>query len=160
VLKDTTWLPGLLPGEDRYDGETPNTATVSGLVADPDGSIGQAAALELPDKSSTAWVGAYYPTGVVIAGFDAQPQGAEVKLNWQTANEANLAGFNVLRRAGGAEFVVINSELLWAQNAGANLGATYSFIDTAPPAGVVSYALQAVRLDGGVEPLIQVEVAR
>ena len=61
-----------------------------------------------------------------------------------------MAGFNVLRQAGDGELTTLNSELLFAQNAGMNQGAAYSFIDTTAPEGVLIYVLEAVKLDGSM----------
>ena len=152
TLRDTSGLP---------ESKTPNTVTAYNAWADADGPSGPlASVIALPDKSSTAPVGVYIPTGVGVSGFSATPAPDGIAVAWETASEQNIAGFNVLRKAGAGEFVVANSELLFAQNAGSNQGAAYSFTDTQPGAGRLTYALQVVRLDGSVESVGQVEVAR
>ena len=122
TLRDTSALPG---------GKTPNTVTAYNVWADADGPAGPlASVISLPDQSSTAPVGIFIPTGVGVSGFSAAPAPGGIAVAWETASEQNIAGFNVLRKAGAGEFVVVNSELLFAQNAGSNQGATYSFTDT------------------------------
>ena len=63
------------------------------------------------------------------------------------------------RRTAEGDFAPVNSELIFAQHSGAGQGGGYTFLDTAAPAGTLTYVLQALRLDGRVEPLGQVEVA-
>ena len=151
-LRDTSGLPGL---------QTPNTVTAFNVWGDADGPNGPlASVISLPDKSSTAPVGIFIPTGVGVSGFSAAPAPGGIALAWQTASEQNIAGFNVLRKAGAGEFVVVNSELLFAQHAGSNQGATYSFTDAQPGDGRLTYALQVKRLDGSGETVEQVEVSR
>ncbi len=143
------------------NGETVNTASVTGAQADPDGPNGPLGSLAtLEPQQSSAGVQIFLPTGLGVSGFSAAAQADGVRLLWQTAVEAQIAGFNVLRKVGGGEFAALNSELLFAQHAGANQGGAYSFVDAALPEGMVIYALQVVRLDGSVEAAGQVEVAR
>ncbi len=152
TLRDTTGLPGE---------QTPNTVTAYNVWGDADGPSGPLdSVIALPDKSSTAPVGVFMPTGVGMTGFDATATAEGIAVTWETAEEANIAGFNVLRKVGDGELAVINSELLFAQNAGANQGAAYSFVDADQLEGVVTYALQVVRLDGSVETAGQIDVAR
>ena len=101
-----------------------------------------------------------YPTSITLGRFTAYIQDSQVFVEWETNEELNLAGFNVLRKAGDSVFTVVNSELLFAEYAGSNKGAAYSLSDTGFPEGALTYMLQGVRLDGGVEALGQVEVLR
>ncbi len=148
--KDTTGLAG----------GTVNTAAVHDAFADPDGSGGPLSAVALPADAASAEVEVFLPTGVGVSDFGGVWQDGQVILTWATASEANIVGFNVLRKVGDGEFAAINSELLFAQHAGANQGDAYSFVDAALPEGMVTYALQVMRLDGSVELAGQVEVAR
>ena len=150
AIKDTTGLSG---------GATQNTATVHDATVDPDGT-GPLGTLTLPTSSANDTVKVETPTGVGVSGFGGVRQGGKVTLTWRTAQESKLAGFNIRRQAGAGEPVLLNSELLYAQNAGANLGAAYSFVDPAAPAGVLTYLLEAVRLDGSVEAVGGIEVKR
>ncbi len=133
AIKDTTGLA---------NNSTINTAAVHDAFA---------GATPLPSDTASASVQVFLPTGVGVSDFGGVRQGSEVHLTWRTAEEANLAGFNVLRKTGDGEFVVLNSELLFAQNAGANQGATYSFVDAGAPADGATYVLELVKLDGSVE---------
>jgi hypothetical protein len=49
------------------------------------------------------------------------------------------------------EFVAVNQEFLFAEYAGASLGAAYTYVDAGLPAGVYTYILEVVMLDGRVE---------
>ena len=151
AIKDTTGLTGTPPNS------TQNTATVHDATVDPDGT-GPLETLTLPASSASDTVQVVTPTGVGVSGFGGVRQGDKVTLTWRTAEEAKLAGFNIRRKSGAGEPAILNSELLYAQNAGANLGAAYSFVDPAAPAGVLTYVLEAVRLDGSVEAVGQIEV--
>jgi hypothetical protein len=91
------------------------------------------------------------PTGVEIAGVQAAAQADGVVLTWQTATEAQIVGFNVLRQVEGGEPVQANAELIFAEHAGANLGASYYYTDSGLPAGTYMYVLQIIRLDGTSE---------
>ena len=150
AIKDTTGLS---------NNSTLNTATVHDATVDPDGT-GPLPTLTLPASSASDTVQVVTPTGVGVSDFGGVRQGNKVTLTWRTAEEAKLAGFNIRRKSGAGEPAILNSELLYAQNAGANLGAAYSFVDPAAPAGVLTYVLEAVRLDGSVEAVGQIEVKR
>jgi hypothetical protein len=56
-----------------------------------------------------------------------------------------------LLRSVGGEFVAVNQKFLFAQHAGASLGAAYTYVDAGLPAGVYTYILEVVMLDGRVE---------
>jgi len=104
----------------------------------------------LSPQSGSASVQIIQPTGVTLAGLTAAAQPGGVLMSWQTASEVGILGFNVLRRVGG-EFVAVNPEFLFAQYAGASLGAAYTYVDADLPAGVYTYTLEVVLLDGRVE---------
>jgi len=77
-----------------------------------------------------------------------------VAVAWQTANEARLAGFEVLRRtAGGGNagpWRVVSPAPIPAEYAGASQGTAYTFTDrTAIAAERYEYELVALLLDGG-----------
>ena len=152
TVKDTSALP---------DDVTLNTVWAYNVWADPDGPSGPLdSVLSLPDKPAYATVGAFMPTSVSLAGFSAAPAPEGVAVAWETVAELNAAGFNVLRKAGDGELTVLNGELIFAQYAGANQGAAYSFLDTNLADGPLTYVLEVVRLDGSVEIIGEVEVAR
>ena len=136
---DTTKLPNQ---------QTINLATVSGAKVDPDGPFGPLPEQPLPTKSDDAPVKITTSTGVEIASFAGTQEGPAVRLAWETASEARIAGYNVLQQAADGQFVAINSELIFAEQAGAANGARYEWLapDLAP--GDYSFALEIVRLDG------------
>ena len=95
------------------------------------------------------------PTGIELAGFQAEVRGRGVRLIWQTNSEAGILGFNVLRAdsAGGepqeAAFVTINPSLIFAQASGSANGASYAYDDEHVAAGRgYTYRLEIVKLDG------------
>ena len=84
------------------------------------------------------------PTGVEVAGFAARGIKGGVTVTWRTANESNLAGFNVWRAG-----KKLNRGLIAAKRAGTVAGASYQLVDRNARAGVTyTYRLQAVTRDG------------
>ncbi len=75
------------------------------------------------------------PTGIAMAGFAAQQEGRAVRLTWQTADESEILGFNVLRRPAadtgqaGANFAAVNPDMILAHQSGVNAGESYAFLD-------------------------------
>ncbi len=132
-----------------------NAVTVANAVADPDGPSGPLPALApLPTAQSSDGVAIYNPTGVTIEWFDAVVESGGVLVNWRTASETEIVGFNVLRQTAAAtEFVKVNPQLLVAEHAGQNLGAAYALRDTGLLPGAYTYRLEAVKLDGRAEPI-------
>jgi hypothetical protein len=140
------------------NGRTRNTASVIGAKADADGPSGPLGPIEpLPDKSAYADVQIINPTGMVIVEANAAARPGDVLLTWRTADEAQVMGFNVLRspapagrRANGGELVRLNNELIFAEQAGRNAGASYAYQDKDVAAGnTYQYTLEIVRSDGG-----------
>jgi uncharacterized repeat protein (TIGR01451 family) len=150
ALKDTTLLSNQV---------TINLATVSGAKVDPDGPFGPLPEQPLPTKSDDAPVKITTSTGVEIASFAGAQEGPAVRLAWETASEARIAGYNVLQQAADGQFVAINSELIFAEQAGAANGARYELLtpDLAP--GDYSFVLEVVRLDGTTQRLDPVVVS-
>lgn len=140
---DTTPLPGSV---------TVNTALVHGAIVDdgPGGLDPQT----LPDQSSQASVQVLLATGTLLDFFIGGADGQQVDLAWQTASEATILGFNILRRTedgiatGG--FVVMNGEFIPAAAAGQHVGETYAWADADVPAGDYTYRLEVIGLDGSV----------
>jgi len=138
-----------------------NTVDVSNVVVDPDGPTGPLPpkAPPLPTGTTTANVAIYTPTGVTFEWFDAVVESDGVLVNWRTASETGIVGFNVLRQPDGATgFATVNAELLVAEHAGRNLGAAYAFRDTGLLPGAYSYRVEVSKLDGSTEPYGRVEV--
>jgi hypothetical protein len=97
------------------------------------------------------------PTGVTLAGFTAAAEGATVSLAWETASEAEIIGFNVLRMAEGGAFELVNAEFIPATYAGQGAGATYALRDDGLPAGAYTYRLEVIGLDGS--PVLYLDAA-
>ncbi len=145
---DTTKLPG---------GMTDNVAQVHDAVAqyvrdEVGGASGSDPAIPLPIKQDDAPAAIILPTGLTVTGLQAAAQGRDAVVAWQTNNEAQIVGFNVLRRSA-AGTVQANDELILAENAGSNMGASYRFTDAGLAPGVYTYVLQIVKLDGTTEQI-------
>lgn len=70
------------------------------------------------------------PTAVTMASFMGMSFREKVELDWETVNELNLVGFNVLRsEALDGEKQQVNADLILAQVPGQLGGATYRFSD-------------------------------
>jgi len=100
-----------------------------------------------PDPMLTAvYVHSGAFTSEDLAAFTAMPLNDTILLEWETANESNVAGFNLHRAdSAGEPMVKLNDELIPAQSPGEALGAAYSFIDeTTTPATPYVYWVEAV----------------
>ena len=138
--------------EPEPNDETINRATAYDVWADPDGPDGPNGAIgPLPDQSDEAPVRILTPVNEPMDGFSASPSPGGVLVQWHSLNEANILGYNVLRRTKDSEFVQVNADFIFAHYAGASQGADYSFIDPLSFPGQYIYVLEIVRLDGGVE---------
>ncbi|MBC8446314.1 MAG: beta-galactosidase, partial [Chloroflexi bacterium] len=140
---DTTELP---------EGQTVTTAIVDGARADPDGP-GPLPALEpLPGQETSTGIEISQPTGLMLAGFDGVARPGTVLLTWETANELDLVGFHLLRREAGGQLEPLDEALIFAQYAGASLGATYTYRDQEVISGTTyDYVLEMVKSDGRLE---------
>jgi hypothetical protein len=139
----------------QLGGPTINTATVKSVSIDPDGPSPSGPLPELesalgPEEGS-AGVNIYVRTGVEIASFTAEGAGEGVRLAWETASEANIVGFNLLRLTEDGGFEAVNSNIILAEKPGSDQGASYSHLDAGLPPGTYTYVLQIVRLDGTSE---------
>ncbi len=95
-------------------------------------------------------VGNDAPTSIILAAFKAKltPKN-KVRLKWQTANESELVGFNLYRRAGkNKPWVKLNAEQIDAVHIGQPEGGTYQWTDKTAKAGK-SYRYQLEILKGG-----------
>jgi uncharacterized repeat protein (TIGR01451 family) len=135
-------------------GAITNTATITNAVVDADGPGDDADPDKpVPPAEDDEEVEIVTPTGVGLAGFQASAQLGGVLLSWQTAHEAQLMGFNILRDDGGS-LATLNESLIFAQRAGSSQGATYRFSDNgALPGRTYSYVLEVVQTDGNVQRL-------
>lgn len=138
------------------DHVTINTAVVHDDWADPDGASGPAPAIVLPDQSDDASVQIVNPVAEELIDFSALTAGNAVRLRWTTASESNILGFNILRQnEGEAAFTQVNDAIIFARQAGADVGAAYDFVDRRRAEGATLYALEIIHLDGSVERYYQ-----
>ena len=104
------------------------------------------------------------PTAVRMAGFTAQRKFNGVRVTWQSVDELEVLGFNVMRRerdAVASDFAAVNDELIMAQNPGLASGSGYEFTDRdADSNQAYEYALEIVKLDGTTESFGAAEVQR
>ncbi len=137
--------------ENLNNHETINTATAHDVMSDPDGPNGATNATPLPEQSDEAPANILNPVGEDMQEFSAFVTGSSVRLQWQTASEANILGFNVLRSSGDGRFVRINHSLIFSHHAGADVSGAYRFEDRNAFDGRHTYILEIIRLDGSVE---------
>ncbi|MFZ1752812.1 MAG: C25 family cysteine peptidase [Caldilineaceae bacterium] len=92
------------------------------------------------------------PTAVEMAGLSAQTSESGVRVQWATANEADILGFEVLRsQSADGPFEAI-TEMIQARAPGSPVGNSYSFVDaTTDPAQSYWYKLKVLTLDSGSE---------
>lgn len=107
-----------------------------------------AAACDSPDDTDTNvingeiedyvwWLG---PTGVDLASFTATGRDRAVSLDWATANENDLLGFNLWRNTdAGDPGDQLNAVLIEANNAGSPFGSSYSYLDDGLANGTTYY---------------------
>jgi hypothetical protein len=91
------------------------------------------------------------PTAVTLETFSAENYLAQdVNLNWQTASEIDVLGFNIYRRSSIEQaFAQINDELIPAQAPGLLMGSAYSWLDSNLESGVTYfYLLEAMDIYG------------
>lgn len=126
-----------------------NTTPTNGawrLYAVDDCNLGNVTA-----ASITSWsldITPSVPTNVTLRSFAAKRATQGAVVNWRTAVEGQLLGFNVYRLAGKTS-VRVNKAIVAAKAAGTSRGATYKLADKAAKKGkAYTYRLQAVDLTG------------
>jgi hypothetical protein len=137
--------------------ELPDTKNEARLVlpfADPDGPAGPLGALEpLTTKFDDVFVQIINPTAVSVAASQTTVDAASgaVTVNWQTVSETDIAGFNLTRTSGEGVTVLVNSQLIPAQNSGQPVGSWYTVLDTQASRGATyTYTVQFIMADGRV----------
>lgn len=86
------------------------------------------------------------PTAAVVTSVVSIRTPAGVRVAWQTASEARVAGFNLYRLVD-LEALRVNRSLIPAKQAGTARGASYRYLDRRAGRGA-QYRLQIVHLDG------------
>ena len=91
-----------------------------------------------------------HPTAATVADAAATVAGEAVTVQWVTADERNLAGFNILAAAADQPARQVNTALIAAQAGGSVEGASYAWRDPAPLAAGETrlYWLEEVELTG------------
>ncbi len=91
------------------------------------------------------------PTAVTLTSFDAEWNGVDVVVTWETAIELNTLGFNVWRSRSGGAFEQVNAALILPAAPGSVMGGVYEFIDTGVPSSEdYAYKLEEVEIGGAV----------
>jgi predicted extracellular nuclease len=92
------------------------------------------------------------PTSVITSLPQLKPFHGALQLKWETANEANLLGFNVYRSTSpNGERQQLNTSLIPAQAVGLPYGASYEFMDASVLGGQTYYYwVEIVEKDGTV----------
>jgi hypothetical protein len=98
--------------------------------------------------ANTAYRGVAFTPGSILPlnllSFGASLSDNKVTVNWTTANEVNVAGYEIERSVNGKDFMPIS--LVQAENAGATK--QYSYIDPRAVAGMSYYRLKMKDNDG------------
>ena len=89
------------------------------------------------------------PTAVTVSSFSSLAHLSSVQLDWETANEVGLVGFNVYRSQtlDGVKHK-LNADLITAEHSGQMLGASYQFFDVVEQGKRYYYWLELVKHHG------------
>lgn len=107
----------------------------------------------------TIWDGTQFldltddPTPIELLSFAATKVSNGIRVTWQTAQEIEIVGFNLLRSTNpNGPYVVVNPSLILAQSPGGLMGASYEFLDTQVQPGVTYYyKLDVANINGTPE---------
>jgi hypothetical protein len=99
---------------------------------------------DLPGNDFGYYRSGYVPTSVLLISFTARWEGEAVQLEWETAFEINLVGFDLLRSTSASgDRTQINDEMIYGL-APDGFGASYDYLDQAvTPGGTYYYWLVA-----------------
>lgn len=91
------------------------------------------------------------PTAVIVIEFHATPRAGAVMVEWQTASEIDVVGFNIYRsRDLNGEKQILNAQIIPAAVPGQISGANYDYIDfTAEHGKEYFYWLEILSTSGG-----------
>ncbi len=91
-------------------------------------------------------------TAVNVTNVRAIAQENKNILKWQTTSESQIAGFNVFRKQGKAQWVQVNAKFKQAKHSGSPQGNKYAFRDKKVKAGkTYRYKIEVKYLDGRSE---------
>lgn len=89
------------------------------------------------------------PTDAAVLSFGGSLEGGQVQLNWETASETDLLGFNLYRAQGEDGLPLkVNPSLIAAQKAGQTSGAVYAYFDAVERGTFYLYELELVTTTG------------
>ncbi len=90
------------------------------------------------------------PGTLLLSSFYSFPQDAWMQVNWETALEVNVQGFNLYRRPNPDEdWMQVNDQLIQAANLGGFDNANYTWLDTGvEPGAFYEYMLEEVDSSG------------
>lgn len=99
------------------------------------------------------------PTAFTMSGFSTQAAEGGAQVTWQTADESDILGFNVLRRntdfsreGSAGAYSAVNAELIPAAYMGLPQGSSYSYLDRdVRPGEAYQYQIEIIKLDGASE---------
>jgi hypothetical protein len=92
------------------------------------------------------------PGTLLLSAFYSSPQDIWMQVDWETALEINIQGFNLYRRLDPQDaWVQVNEQLIQAANLGGFGTANYAWLDTGAQAGTFyEYLLEEVDLSGKI----------
>jgi hypothetical protein len=129
------------------DGSGHATFTVTFPTAVPEGNAISSTATD-PGDNTSEFSGVYAappPTAVVLTAFKAYEQGGQVLVEWETANEMSILGFNLYRTSAlDGQLFRLNESLIPARNPGSPIGARYEYLDRSAQPGIAYYWLEDV----------------
>jgi hypothetical protein len=119
---------------------TPDTNGTRATYLDETGNTTQTRATYTFGPLCGLRINAEEPTAVTLLDFSVQPRSNQVTVLWQTAQEIDTLGFNILRSTSLAqEPLPVNSLMIPAQAMGSINPTTYSYVDQNVETGVVYY---------------------
>lgn len=128
------------PAIDKISGDTCQSAPVNGR--DQRGRVRAAGSALTCDIGAVEFNA---PTNMLLARFATAQSKESIRVNWQTASELQLTGFNVWRQGKQGAWKKINPALIPAKNTGQVTGANYAFADRkVKPARTYRYKLELV----------------
>ncbi|MEM7534183.1 MAG: SdrD B-like domain-containing protein [Chloroflexota bacterium] len=131
---------------------TCNRAFVEAPQVDADDPNSGLPPITLPDKDDEDDVVIFNPTAVNIMQQSAEVMAGGVMVNWSTAAEVNIRGFNLYRQDEDGEMVLVNDAVIDATQTGQSMGDAYSFMDAEADAeGAYTYILEVLKLDETAE---------
>jgi hypothetical protein len=99
--------------------------------------------------SAPRWYTGQGPTAVTLSFFAATPGEREILVEWETASEVDILGFNLYREWPEKQRIRLNDSLIASQVPGSPTGALYQFYDESVLVGITyCYWLEVVDPQG------------